>query len=190
MACVSVSVASAQFDRTNAGFNLDFNLDGGLNEDKPTTTPIPILRYVDTQNPDGSYTFGYESGDGTYKIETRYTNGEVKGKYGYYDDTGLFREVQYGATTENGFEPTGTGLNLPEVRTAIEKPEAVAADAVTLVNGRRANVVRRRRPQPNVVEQVRSRPTEDRRTQLPANRRRQRPTELRLSSTGGFLSGL
>ncbi len=28
-------------------------------------------RYIDTQNPDGSYTYGYESGDGTYKIETR-----------------------------------------------------------------------------------------------------------------------
>ena len=31
-------------------------------------------RFVDRQNPDGSYTYGYESGDGTYKIETRYFN--------------------------------------------------------------------------------------------------------------------
>ncbi len=31
----------------------------------------PSLRFIDTQNPDGSYTYGYESGDGTYKLETR-----------------------------------------------------------------------------------------------------------------------
>jgi hypothetical protein len=39
--------------------------------DASSTTPVPILRYLDQQNPDGSYTYGYESGDGTYKIETR-----------------------------------------------------------------------------------------------------------------------
>jgi hypothetical protein len=32
---------------------------------------VPILRFVDRQNADGSYTYGYESGDGSYKIETR-----------------------------------------------------------------------------------------------------------------------
>ena len=26
----------------------------------PPTTPVPILRYVDNQNIDGSYTYGYE----------------------------------------------------------------------------------------------------------------------------------
>lgn len=26
----------------------------------PSTTPVPILRYVDNQNIDGSYTYGYE----------------------------------------------------------------------------------------------------------------------------------
>ena len=66
---MSVSAVSAQLDRT---FNLNFELDGLQNTQKTeTTTPIPILRYIDTQNPDGSYTFGYEGGDGTYKIETR-----------------------------------------------------------------------------------------------------------------------
>ena len=66
---MSVSAVSAQLDRT---FNLNFELDSLENTQTETTTPIPILRYVDTQNPDGSYTFGYESGDGTYKIETRW----------------------------------------------------------------------------------------------------------------------
>ena len=83
-----MSLSNAQL--TGFNFNLGFD-----EQPKETTTPIPILRYIDTQNPDGSYTYGYESGDGTYKIETRYATGEVKGKYGYYDDTGLLREVEY-----------------------------------------------------------------------------------------------
>ena len=101
MACVaSVAVASPQHARMVSGNIFNFGLlNNEFNRDnaEETTTPIPILRSIDTQNPDGSYTYGYESGDGTYKIETRYPTGEVKGKYGYIDPTGLFREVEYGA---------------------------------------------------------------------------------------------
>ena len=68
MACLSVSTVSAQLDRA---FNFDLSLDNTDNNQVSSTTPVPILRYIDTQNPDGSYTFGYEGGDGTYKIETR-----------------------------------------------------------------------------------------------------------------------
>ena len=75
----------------------------------------------------GSYTYGYESGDGTYKIETRYATGEVKGKYGYYDDTGLFREVEYGAEPEKGFMPEGEGLTF----VAPEAPATPSAPVVT-----------------------------------------------------------
>merc|ERR1711976_846175 len=79
----------------------------------PTTTPVPILRYVDTQNIDGSYTYGYEAADGTYKLETRYVDGRVKGKYGYIDPEGLLREASYGAEAGRGFEPEISGLELP-----------------------------------------------------------------------------
>merc|ERR1711936_593460 len=77
------------------------------------TTPVPILRYVDTQNIDGSYTYGFEGGDGTYKLETRYKDGRVKGKYGYYDPEGVFREASYGAEAGRGFEPQIEGIELP-----------------------------------------------------------------------------
>merc|ERR1712128_197810 len=77
------------------------------------TTPLPILRYIDNQNTDGSYTFGFEGGDGTYKLETRYTDGRVKGKYGYYDPEGVLREATYGAEAGRGFEPQIQGLELP-----------------------------------------------------------------------------
>merc|ERR1712212_601540 len=78
-----------------------------------TSTPVPILRYIDSQNADGSYTYGFEGADGTYKIETRLADGQVRGKYGYYDPEGGLREASYGATKEGGFEPTIEGVILP-----------------------------------------------------------------------------
>merc|ERR1719362_1631198 len=78
-----------------------------------STTPVPILRYIDSQNADGSYTYGFEGADGTYKIETRLADGQVRGKYGYYDPEGVLREASYGATKEGGFEPQIEGVILP-----------------------------------------------------------------------------
>jgi len=78
-----------------------------------STTPVPILRYIDRQNTDGSYTFGFEGADGTYKLETRHPDGRVKGKYGYFDPEGVFREATYGAEAGRGFEPKIDGLELP-----------------------------------------------------------------------------
>lgn len=82
---------------------------------KQNTTPVPILRQINRHNEDGSYSYGYEGADGQFKIETKYKNGDVKGKYGYVDDSGNLREVEYGAD-RNGFNPSGRFLcclNLP-----------------------------------------------------------------------------
>lgn len=68
---------------------------------------MPILKQINRQNDDGSYSFGYEAADGSFKIETKYPNGDVAGKYGYLDDTGKLREVSYGASSQRGFEPEG-----------------------------------------------------------------------------------
>lgn len=38
--------------------------------------------------------------------------GDVKGKYGYVDDTGKVRVVEYGAT-KYGFAPSGEGITVP-----------------------------------------------------------------------------
>jgi hypothetical protein len=162
LACLSVSTVSAQLDRA---FNFDLNLDNTDNNQVSSTTPVPILRYIDTQNPDGSYTFGYEGGDGTYKIETRYATGEVKGKYGYYDDKGTLREVEYGATPEGGFKPTGSGLDIPDT----PPTEDPITSTTTTKNGRKVKLVRRKRPQQQTVNNNRNDP----RVQLPASRRRQ-----------------
>ncbi|XP_013110215.1 uncharacterized protein LOC106089018 [Stomoxys calcitrans] len=76
------------------------------------TTPVPILKQINKHNSDGSYTYGYEAADKSFKIETKYPNGEVYGKYGYVDDQGQVREIEYGAS-RRGFEPAGSDINVP-----------------------------------------------------------------------------
>lgn len=78
---------------------------------KQYTTPVPILKQINRHNEDGSYSYGYEAADGSFKIETKAANGEVKGKYGYVDDSGNKREIEYGAN-HNGFQPSGDGINV------------------------------------------------------------------------------
>ncbi len=78
-------------------------------EVKPT--PVPILKQINRHNEDGSYTYGYEGADGSFKIETKLATGEVKGKYGYVDETGKVRIVEYGAN-KFGFQPSGEGITV------------------------------------------------------------------------------
>ncbi|KAK3929246.1 hypothetical protein KUF71_017706, partial [Frankliniella fusca] len=84
----------------------------GAQYSQPTTTPVPILKQINRHNEDGSYSYGYEGADGSFKIETKFPNGEVLGKYGYVDDSGKVREVEYGAS-KRGFEVAGPGINVP-----------------------------------------------------------------------------
>lgn len=63
-------------------------------------------------NEDGSYTYGYEGADGSFKIETKLSTGEVKGKYGYVDEAGKVKVVEYGAN-KYGFQPSGEGITVP-----------------------------------------------------------------------------
>ncbi|KAL3277231.1 hypothetical protein HHI36_012581 [Cryptolaemus montrouzieri] len=88
------------------------------------TTPVPILKQINKHNEDGSYSYGYEAADGTFKIETKYPDGEVYGKYGYVDDTGKLREIEYGAS-KRGFEPNGNDIQVPPP-TLRQNPDAIA----------------------------------------------------------------
>ncbi|XKL62105.1 hypothetical protein PGB90_001938 [Kerria lacca] len=77
-----------------------------------TLPPVRILKQINRQNEDGSYSYGYENDDGSYKIETKSAAGEIVGKYGYIDVDGKLREIEYGAS-KRGFEPVGTGITVP-----------------------------------------------------------------------------
>ncbi|ETN64368.1 Cuticular protein 97Ea [Anopheles darlingi] len=50
--------------------------------------------------------------DGSFKIETKLATGEVKGKYGYVDENGKVKVVEYGAN-KYGFQPSGEGITVP-----------------------------------------------------------------------------
>merc|ERR1711962_173739 len=115
---VLLGCVAGQNSRTFPGFS--------LNSDVPSTTPVPILRYIDQQNNDGSYTYGYQSGDGSYKIETRLATGEVKGKYGYIDANGNLKETSYGAMADLGFQPIVDGVEYN-----VQVPEPAQNDIAT-----------------------------------------------------------
>lgn len=54
---------------------------------EPETKPPPVqtIRNYNKVNDDGSFTFGYEAADGSFKEETRGTDCVVRGRYGYVD---------------------------------------------------------------------------------------------------------
>ncbi|XP_060523524.1 uncharacterized protein LOC132700318 [Cylas formicarius] len=63
---------------------------------EPTKSPpVQTIRNYSKVNDDGSFTFGYEAADGSFKEETRGTDCVVRGKYGYVDPDGNKREFTY-----------------------------------------------------------------------------------------------
>lgn len=91
---------------------------------------IPILRQDSDINPDGSYSYAYETGNGIQASE----QGTLKrveeeeaiaatGEYSYTDPDGNLVRVSYIAD-ENGFQPTGDHLPVaPEIPPAIQRYE-------------------------------------------------------------------
>ena len=51
------------------------------------------MKQIYQVNDDGSYTFGYEADDGTYRVENRDDSGYITGKYGYLDSAGSLQEI-------------------------------------------------------------------------------------------------
>jgi len=52
-----------------------------------------ILQQIQQLNEDGSFTFGYENSDGSYRMENRDASGYVVGRYGYIDAYGKTQEM-------------------------------------------------------------------------------------------------
>ncbi|CAL7933819.1 unnamed protein product [Xylocopa violacea] len=85
------------------------------------STPVPIVAYTaDGPNPDGSYSFSYETGNGIKAQQQgqlkqlNETNSVVivQGSYSYSDADGSPIAVSYVAD-ENGFQPQGEHLPTP-----------------------------------------------------------------------------
>ncbi|XP_015108935.1 uncharacterized protein LOC107035849 [Diachasma alloeum] len=70
------------------------------------TEQVAILKQIRKVNDDGSYTFGYEAGDGSFKVETRDVLGNVKGTFGFVDANGEIKRVTYSSSNGTGFKAT------------------------------------------------------------------------------------
>lgn len=69
---------------------------------------VSILKQLNKVNDDGSYTYGYEASDGSFKVETRDVAGNVKGMFGFVDETGRLKRVSYSASNSSGFQAAGS----------------------------------------------------------------------------------
>ncbi|CAG9560439.1 unnamed protein product [Danaus chrysippus] len=92
-----------------------------LQQQYHTTEPIPIVRQEQIINPDGSYKWNYETGNGIFAEEAGYIKNlgipdqetqSVQGQYKYTAPDGQIIELQYVAD-ENGFQPKGAHLPTP-----------------------------------------------------------------------------
>ncbi|XP_053671245.1 pupal cuticle protein 20-like [Anopheles nili] len=93
---------------------------GGFQGGFQQTTPIPILRYENVNNGDGSYRFDYATGNGIQHQEEGFLRNlgpekseqVVSGGYSYTAPDGQLYSVQYKADA-NGFQPVGDHLPTP-----------------------------------------------------------------------------
>lgn len=76
---------------------------------------VAIIKQINRVNEDGTYTFGYEAADGSFKIETRDVMGNVKGMFGFVDDQGELKRVSYTASNGTGFQATTGKLERPRI---------------------------------------------------------------------------
>uniref|UniRef100_A0A0P5B0B2 Uncharacterized protein n=1 Tax=Daphnia magna TaxID=35525 RepID=A0A0P5B0B2_9CRUS len=105
-----------------------------------TEPAVSILKQINQMNDDGSYTFGFEASDGSFRIENMDANGYMTGKYGYIDANGKLQETEYAAGKMSGqsvgFQTRGTLLSdavrnsqaLPIIRTSTKSVEQKAID--------------------------------------------------------------
>merc|ERR1711970_7528 len=86
-----------------------------------TEAPVVIIKQVNEINEDGTYTVGYEASDGSFKLETKDAEGNVEGKYGFVDETGEIKIVEYSANNSTGFS---SDVEIPTVELPAGAPSA------------------------------------------------------------------
>ncbi|XP_031619459.1 uncharacterized protein LOC116338388 isoform X2 [Contarinia nasturtii] len=94
-------------------------------KDVSSKETVQTIRNYSKVNDDGSFTFGYEAADGSFKEETRGTDCVVRGKYGYIDPDGNKREFTY--VSGNPCDPNNPDQNEedPEKESDKNEPENV-----------------------------------------------------------------
>lgn len=110
---------------------------------EPKPAPVQTIRNYNKLNDDGSFTFGYEAADGSFKEENRGTDCVVRGKYGYIDPDGNKREFTY--VSGNPCDPN---VNKQEQEEETELPAGSAEENVPANYPQRPLKASRRPPPP------------------------------------------
>ncbi|XP_031337359.1 uncharacterized protein LOC116166526 [Photinus pyralis] len=94
---------------------------------------LEIVKSIKKINNDGSYTIGYESDDGSFKIESRDVLGNVKGTYGYIDEKGEVKRVSYSSSnlTESNTDIPSVVQRIPKGNKTTKKPSVLLYNPTT-----------------------------------------------------------
>merc|ERR1712051_812432 len=103
-----------------------------------TEAPVVIVKQVNEINEDGSYTVGFEASDGSFRLETKDAEGNVEGKYGFLDENGEIKIVEYSANNSTGFQ---SDLELVQVNPLTEAAPQQADPAFELEKQRHEAVI-------------------------------------------------
>lgn len=147
-------------------------------EEKPRKPSVETIRRYQFTSPDGSFTFGYENADGSFKEETRGADCVVNGKYGYVEEDGTRREFTYQAGNPCDPKAAAAQADLPEeepVQAPVRRPSNTPRPTVTRPEPARSQP---ERPQPERPQPERSQPARPSQPERPeaAERRPSFPT--------------
>ncbi|XP_046603098.1 proteoglycan 4-like isoform X1 [Neodiprion virginianus] len=98
---------------------------------------VAILKQIRKVNEDGSYTFGYEAGDGSFKVESRDVLGNIKGTFGFVDAEGEIKRVSYSSSNGTGFKAT----TVPPLQEQVSVVQSIPRLNLTSTSTRKPNVV-------------------------------------------------
>lgn len=111
----------AESPRPRANYQTPTTVAPRRRDDTPKEPPVQTIRNYNKVNDDGSFTFGYEAADGSFKEETRGTDCVVRGKYGYVDPDGNKREFTY--VSGNPCDPNNPEGNEEEAVDSVENSD-------------------------------------------------------------------
>merc|ERR1711970_1364269 len=141
-----------------------------------TEAPVVIIKQVNEINEDGTYTVGYEASDGSFKLETKDAEGNVEGKYGFVDENGEIKIVEYSANNSTGFS---SDVEIPTVELPTGAPSAQAAAPIdpgfALEQQRHAAVIAHQKAVVERQEQIARQRDDAAQLQAFANQRGQSP---------------
>lgn len=141
LACLSAAAANHTASTTTNAPDSASSTTKELLKASETGDPskVEIVKQIRRLNEDGSYTIGYEADDGTFKIESRDVQGNVKGTFGYIDRDGEVKRVTYSSSSDS------TPAAVPVSTSTTPSPPAM----VVRVNKTVSSTTRR--PLPTVV---------------------------------------